>query len=118
MNKVFLILLLVFLSGCYYHQYDISLYREIPLHTISVGMNKDNVLEKMGKPYNVIGSKKYKEGTVEVWEYRKYEMSKTKTYDSLLEQYWLYFWNSKLEQWGRAGDWEKEADRIWEIRVR
>jgi len=118
MKKTLAMCLMIFLFGCYYHQYDKSLYREIPLHAISVNMSKDTVLQKMGKPYNVIGSKKYKEGIVEVWEYRRYEMSKTTTYDPLLDQYWLYFWDGQLEQWGRPGDWEKEADRIWEIRVR
>ena len=109
--------MILVLNGCAYHQFDKSLYREIPLHTISIGMTKDQVNERLGKPYNVIGSKKYKEGTVEVWEYRKYEMSRTKSYDPLLEQYWIYFWDDILEQWGRPGDWSKEADRIWEIRV-
>jgi len=98
------------------HQYDKSLYRDIPLHSISVGMSEDDIIENLGKPYNVIGSRKYKEGNIEVWEYRRYELGTA--FDQLLEKYWLYFWNGKLEQWGRPGDWEKEADRIWEIRVR
>jgi len=120
LKRTLAVLFIIFFSACstYYYQYDKSLYRDIPLHMVSVGMSKNAVFEKIGKPYNVIGSKKYKEGIVEVWEYRKYEMSKTKTYDPLLEQYRLSFWNLQLEQWGRPGDWEKEADRIWEIRVR
>jgi hypothetical protein len=113
------ILLIVFLlQSCAYPQFDKALYRDIPLHTISVGMSKSEVRSALGNPYNVIGSKKYKEGIVEVWEYRRYEMSQTKSYDPILEQYWIYFWDSKLEQWGRPGDWDKEADRIWEIRVK
>lgn len=30
--------------------------------------------------------------------------------------YWLYFHDDKLVQWGEAGDWRKESDRIYEYR--
>ena len=30
--------------------------------------------------------------------------------------YWLYFVNGRLAQWGEAGDWRREADRIYEFR--
>ena len=36
-------------------------------------------------------------------------------YDEL-ESFWIYFYNNKLVQWGKAGDWKKEADHISEIR--
>ena len=29
-----------------------------------------------------------------------------------------HFLDGKLQQWGRPGDWEREADRIYEIRIR
>jgi hypothetical protein len=32
--------------------------------------------------------------------------------------FWLYFHDGKLVQWGQAGDWRKEADRIYEYRFR
>ncbi len=32
-----------------------------------------------------------------------------------ITSYWLYFYDGKLVQWGQAGDWKKEADRIYEI---
>jgi hypothetical protein len=118
MKYLSILFIVCILQSCGYYQFDKALYRDIPLHTISVGMSKSEVHSALGKPYNVIGSKKYKEGTVEVWDYRRYEMSTTKSYDPILEQYWVYFWDNKLEQWGRPGDWDKEADRIWEIRVK
>jgi hypothetical protein len=30
--------------------------------------------------------------------------------------YWFYFVDGRLAQWGEAGDWRREADRIYEIR--
>jgi hypothetical protein len=30
--------------------------------------------------------------------------------------YWLYFADGRLVQWGEAGDWRREADRIYEFR--
>jgi hypothetical protein len=32
--------------------------------------------------------------------------------------YWLYFVDDRLAQWGQAGDWAREADRIYEIQFR
>ena len=118
MKKLLLLISVILITGCTYKQYDEKHYRNIPLHRISVQMNKEIVLKKLGEPYNTIGSKKYSEGIIEVWEYRKYHESVNKSYDPIDEQYWLYFWNGKLEQWGRPGDWEKEADRIYEIRMK
>jgi hypothetical protein len=30
--------------------------------------------------------------------------------------YWLYFADGRLVQWGEAGDWRREADRIYDLR--
>jgi len=32
------------------------------------------------------------------------------------KDYWLYFVNGRLVQWGEAGDWRREVDRIYEVR--
>lgn len=64
----------------------------------------------------IIGSKYYENGSIEVGQY----------YDKMLmygrglveEIYYLYFYNGELIQWGRPQDWQKEADRIYEVRFR
>jgi hypothetical protein len=33
-------------------------------------------------------------------------------------KYWMYFYDGKLVQWGEAGDWQREADQIYEMRFR
>lgn len=53
---------------------------------------------------------------MEVWSYEKWYARMGS--DQKEEEYWLYFLNGELEQWGRPGDWSKEADRVYEIRYR
>ena len=90
------------------------------LTKISLGMIKGEVISALGEPTAARGSitNKYDQ-VVEVWEYRLYQ------YEGAIEGlspyynlYWLYFVDNKLVQWGQAGDWEREADRIYEIRFR
>ncbi len=87
---------------------------QLRLYNIEIGMAKGKVIENLGEPYNVIGSKTFESGIVEVWEYRRYEPGSW----VLKETYWVYFLNDKLAQWGRPGDWKSEADRIYELRMR
>jgi len=91
-------------------------YKKIPLQILSIGDNKKKVKEKLGEPVNVIGSKQFEEGFIEVWAYEKWDARMG--WDVLAQEYWLYFLDDELAQWGRPGDWLKEADRISEFRVR
>lgn len=108
--KKFAILLMVttILTGC-------AAYKSINLFSLKIGMTKSEVVQAIGKnPDNLIGAKQYDDGTVEVLQYSRYDA----WYGQLQERYWLYFFNDKLVQWGRPGDWQKEADRVYEIRNR
>lgn len=88
---------------------------KIRLEDISVGMTKEQVKFQLHrKPDNVIGSKQYADGVMEVWQYSKYDPLT----NEVMERYWLYFFNNTLQQWGRPGDWQKEADQIYEVRVK
>lgn len=108
------------LSSCTFMHKDFANYDKnydrVNLHLLTIGDEKQNVISKIGDPVNVIGSKKYEKGAVEVLSYEKWYARMG--YDTKEEEYWLYFLNGKLEQWGRPGDWSKEADRIYEIRYR
>lgn len=94
--------------------------RATSLQHISLGMSEGEVIQKMEEPTSVRGSIKNKYGqTIKVWEYRLYRYSGaieglSRDYDL----YWLYFVDGKLVQWGKAGDWRREADRIYEMRFR
>lgn len=90
-------------------------YKNIKLYRISPGMTKGEVVTTLGKaPDNIIGSKNYPEGLLEVMQYSR----KDAWYGQMQEMYWLYFLNGRLIQWGRPGDWEREADKIYEYRVK
>ena len=123
MKKILLVLVVHYflLSSCTPMHQDVDKseknYRQIPLHLLSIGDPKEQVTEKLGPPSNVIGSKRFSEGIVEVWTYEKWR-ARTLRSDRKEDEYWLYFLNNRLEQWGRPGEWEKEADLIYEIRYR
>lgn len=108
MKKILCLVIATSLLSC-------ASYRKINMSSINLGMTKQEVTMILNRnPDNVIGAKKYNSGTVEVVQYSRKDLS----YDRIVERYWLYFYNGKLEQWGRPGDWEKEADHVYEIRVR
>jgi len=74
------------------------------------------VTTALGPPANVVGSKAFDRGVVTVWSYERWDAKFG--FDAKAEEYYLYFLSDRLEQWGRPGDWAREADRIYEIRVR
>lgn len=100
-------------------------------------MEKSEIIKKLGDPAVVRGSIINKFGqVVEVFEYKvdmgidagRVIVASVATLGLIapflpfcrgtVETYWLYFYNNKLVQWGKAGDWEKAADYISEIRFR
>ncbi|MBI3245957.1 MAG: hypothetical protein HYZ50_05575 [Deltaproteobacteria bacterium] len=98
-----------------FDKYDKN-YAVVPLQRIAVGSSKSEVESTLGQPVNVVGSKQFSAGVVEVWQYERWAANLGP--DSAAEIYWLYFWNGELVQWGRPGDWQREADAIYEIRTR
>lgn len=74
------------------------------------------VISKIDEPADVVCFKKFEKGTVEVWGYEKWR-AHVGLYRKERE-FWLYFLNGKLEQWGSPGDWSKEAKLIYEISYR
>ncbi|WP_452230068.1 hypothetical protein [Lacinutrix sp. MEBiC02404] len=85
---------------------------------MSLGMTKAEVKTAMGEhiPMKIIGSRAYEYGVIEVGMYQdRYLIYGQGTVE---EVYYLYFLNDELIQWGRPQDWQKEADRIYEIRYR
>ena len=103
---------------------------------ISLGYVKKQVLEEIGEPTVARGAITNKFGQcIEVWEY-KLALPTDETAGTIIgksvitfatlgmgavlfkgerKNYWLYFMNDKLVQWGEAGDWRREADRIYEV---
>lgn len=85
------------------------------LMKLELEMTKKEVVGAMGNPHTVRGSITNKYGQViEVWEYGLYKP--VGYYEPTY--YWLFFCEGKLVQWGEAGDWQKVADQIYEIRFK
>ena len=88
---------------------------------IRLDMTKDQVISAIGEPSAARGSIRNKYGQViELWEYqlRKPENEGNMYTYNWKYPYWLYFYDGRLVQWGAAGDWQKEADRIYEMRFK
>jgi hypothetical protein len=100
-------------------------------------MSKAQASQVIGSRYTARGAIQNKFGqTVEVWEVT---LSQPKTGRQVTGEvavtaltfgllapvlatpgkevpYWLYFVDGRLVRWGEAGDWGREADRIYEVR--
>jgi len=117
-----IIIVAILYWGCegvlYYYTYPKSQYRELNLSKISLGMSEKEVRNILGEPADVIGSRYYEgKHIIKVLQYLEAEFSYTDEEDRLKKNYYLYFLDDELVQWGRPGDWEKEADKIYEIRI-
>jgi hypothetical protein len=130
MKKIIVLLLCLGLSGC-------MTTSTRKLREISLDLTKDEVVKRLGEPTAVRGAirNKYNQN-IEVWEYRLSKSQAGKFWgdvgasiltfgiwgiqayedsQSNITNYWLYFYDGRLVQWGQAGDWKREADRIYEI---
>lgn len=130
-SAALMLLLAFFMVGCATDSSNLS--------EVSLGMTKQEVRERLGSPTVARGALTNKYGqTVEVLEY-KLAMPTDETVGTVVgksamtvitlgigavafqgerRDFWLYFHDGKLVQWGQAGDWRKEADRIYEYRFR
>src|SRR5690606_33293728 len=102
---------MVFLSSCGAMKYQMI---NADMSLINIGMQKDTVVEKIGKPNMVIASPSTDEGILEVYEYLRIE------YNSYTEKnenrpIWVYFVNGEVVEWGPGEDWQMDnamAQRI------
>jgi len=134
MKRLFVLLVVgLIISGC------ATLRSTRVLQKVSLGLSKQETIEKIGRPKIVRGILRNKYGeTVEVWEYRLDKgksdaqrgieggliissmglMSPLLLLRGDVQNYWLYFVDDELVRWEPAGDWEKEANRIYDIRFK
>lgn len=131
MKKLFTLFVMVFvISGC-------VTTSTRKLANISLDMSKEEVINGLGEPTVMRGALKNKYNqTIEVWEYKLSKAEAGRFWGNLavttmtfgiwapvayedqkkdIANYWLYFYDDKLVQWGQAGDWKKEADRIYDF---
>lgn len=105
--KPIVLIVALCLFGC-------AAYKTINMMAVKIGMTKTEVINAINRPPdNLIGAKQINGKTLEVLQFTQYDL-----YGDPFQQYWLYFVNDTLKQWGRPGDWKKESDSIIEIRER
>lgn len=114
--KLVITLALILFAGCYY-QHPKSQYRPLDMSQVQIGMTEKEVRGLLGTPVDVIGSRRYDDGsTVRVIQYMEVDFGWVVPYDTVQKNYYLYFIDDRLDKWGRPGDWQREADQIHEIR--
>lgn len=98
--------------------------QEIPIHALSIGMNKDGVVEKLGKPHRVVSSDMVENINRQVWIYQKDNLiwisgnaflgGRTRN-DQVT--YLLYFADEKLVGW-KDNDFKTatKPENIYELR--
>lgn len=89
-------------------------YDPIPLHKISLGNTKDEVVQALGNPSTVAGAKQFPGAAVEAWEYQRWREQLGPDY--VAERVWVYFLDGKVVQWGPPAAFEVESQRIYDGR--
>ncbi|MDI6403030.1 DUF3192 domain-containing protein [Balneolaceae bacterium ANBcel3] len=109
MKYLLLLLTLLFVCSC---------SNTHKLQNLSLDMSKEEVVKIMGSPDSARGAIKNRyDQTIEVWEYLLYKTTEDRA-ENRTTAYWMFFCDDVLVQWGEAGDWNREADRIYEMRFR
>lgn len=72
---------------------------------ISLGMSKEAVIKRIGKPNMVVAAQSTEEGALEVYEYMPVDRN---TYTETFERrpVWVYFLNDEVVEWGPGEDWQ------------
>lgn len=79
---------------------------------LELGMTPEQVKDAAGDPYAIRAAKVYEDGhTEEVWEYISRFAINPK-------DYWLFFKDGKLVQWGEPGDFSGITSKSGEIPVK
>lgn len=98
--------------------------QEIPIHELSIGIKKEDVIAKLGKPHRVVSSQLVNNINYQVWAYQQDKLiwlsgnsflgGRTRN-DQVI--YLLYFENDKLAAW-KDNDFQSgtKTENTFEIR--
>ncbi|MFA4981627.1 MAG: hypothetical protein WC592_04070 [Candidatus Omnitrophota bacterium] len=124
---------LFLLIGCLAAGGCATMKSEKAFESASIGMSKADVIKRVGPPALVKGYIKNTAGeNIEVWEYRvgkakSFEQVTTESFFTAMtagagapillssgdrDNYWFYFVDGKFAGWGRAGDWDRDGEKI------
>lgn len=76
------------------------------IKNLRLGMTPEEVLDVVGKPTTIRAAKVYENGETQmVWEYLSGFSLRPK-------DYWVYFENDRVVQWGEPGDFSGRASNV------
>lgn len=135
MKNIILVLSLILICAC------ATTRTTSELKSLDLGMSKDQVVKVLGEPKAVRGAIINNYGqNVEVWEYHLTVGKKTSTGGKIaigiigtafvvgtaglglpflapdMDDYWFYFVDGELSQWGKAGDWDVAKRQVLDIK--
>lgn len=98
-----IVLVVAFVTGC--------ASTPTKVKKLELGMTPEQVKKKAGEPYAIRAAKVYEDGhTEEVWEY----VARFALYP---KDYWVFFENGKVVQWGEPGDFSGMTTKSGEVPV-
>lgn len=90
--------MLLFLGSC-------AALRHGDMSLISLGMDKETVIKRIGKPNVVVAAQSTEEGPLEVFEYMPVDLNRyTDSFEP--RPVWVYFLNDEVVEWGPGEDWQ------------
>jgi hypothetical protein len=93
-------------------------YKPLHVENLALGMTKQEAQRAVGRPpSSVVGSRSTGDHTVEVWHYMKAYFNWYGGEDTIQYEYYLYFLDGRLVEWGKPGVWENEADRLLRVHL-
>jgi len=100
------------------YPYGRSNHKKLEVEKLKPGLTTEQVMKALGRgPYAVIGSKYYYGHELEVQHFVQTRSGLLGESNQIEQEYYLYFWDDSLAQWGKPGNWEKEADKIIKLKL-
>lgn len=92
-------------AGILFVMSSCAVLRHGDMSQISLGMDKETVIKRIGKPNMVVSAQSTEEGPLEVYEYMPMSPNTyTETYEA--RPIWVYFLNGEVVEWGPGEDWQ------------
>lgn len=105
MMRLVIVICVFFLASC-------SPYAHLrkDLSALSIGMTKEEVAARIGKPEQMVGAKRFDDGTVEIVEHTVAQRSPVLGEIDEVSKYWFFFLNGALDEWGPKERYTMDLD--------
>lgn len=94
---------LILFSSCAAFQFKTN-----DMSSISLGMQKQEVLQLLGKPNMVVSAQRSADGDLEILEYM-WPQYNSQTEKNEYRPIWIYFLENEVTEWGPGENWQSEG---------